>query len=114
MRLTYLLLPLLVFSCSEPKFLIHEKLEDMLQNDLKFMVSEIIAGSSDTNVLEEPYYIVENLLFFYGDTAWIYSSYAEVDFYYFRDIPIKQKRKYRYDVRFKSWDRYHKELYYTK
>lgn len=105
---------LLILGCAEPPYLVHKKLENTLQEDLKFMVAEIITGSSDTNVMAQPYYIITDLRFFKGDTARMYSGYADVDFFYFNDIPIKQKRKYRYDTRYRGWDRYYKELIFQK
>jgi len=101
---------LLLFGCAEPPYLIHQKLDATLHDDLKYMVGEVVKGSGKQNLLDKPYYIVKDLRFFQGDTANMYSGYAEVDFYYFRGIPMFQKRKYRYDVKYRNWDRYYKKL----
>jgi hypothetical protein len=102
----------LLVSCSDPSFVIHERLEDTLQGDLESMVAQIIKGSSEANVLDTPYFVIRNIKEFRGDTARIYSAYAEVDFYYFKDIKIAEKRKFRYDASRHYWDRYFKELFY--
>jgi len=101
---------LLTWGCSEPAFRLHEKLESRLQEDLKVMVAEVVKGSGKEHLLEKPYYVVVDLRFFEGDTAKIYAGYAEVDFFYYKDIGLKQKRKYRYDARRLYWDRYFKRM----
>ncbi|HSQ42406.1 MAG TPA: hypothetical protein VLM37_09025 [Fibrobacteraceae bacterium] len=103
-----------LFGCSEPPFRIHEKLDGLLQSDLRYMTGEVMKGSGFRHLLERPYYIVRDLRFFSGDTAYYYSAYAEVDFFYFKDVAIFQKRKYRYDARYSYWDRYFKkEMFLT-
>ena len=104
------LLACLLSACSEPAFRVHEKLDSQLQEDLKVMVAEVIKGSGKDHLLAEPYFEIKDLRFFTGDTAKKYSGYAEVDFYYYRDIGLYQKRKYRYDVRKYYWDRYYKKM----
>lgn len=108
LALTFLILA----GCAEPPERIHRKLEVMLQNDLKFTVGEVQKETGKTYLLEEPYYVIRDLRFFEGDTARTYSAYAEVDFYYFKDIGIYQKRKYRYDS-YRFWDRYYKKVMHT-
>ncbi|MDR0518123.1 MAG: hypothetical protein LBH25_13880 [Fibromonadaceae bacterium] len=105
-------LTLLFLSCADPAFRVHERLETTLQQDLEGMVAQIIKGSSKANVLDTPYFVVKDLKEFSGSKAEIYSAYAEVDFYYFKDIKIAEKRKFRYDARRHYWDRYFKELFY--
>lgn len=99
-------------SCADPSFVIHKRLETTLQQDLESMVAQIIKGSSKANVLDTPYFVIKDLREFKGDTANIYSAYAEVDFYYFKDIRIAEKRKFRYSANYHYWDRYFKELFY--
>ena len=111
-QLLAIIFAFLLVSCSDPSFVIHERLEDTLQGDLESMVAQIIKGSSEANVLDTPYFVIRNIKEFRGDTARIYSAYAEVDFYYFKDIKIAEKRKFRYDASRHYWDRYFKELFY--
>jgi len=106
------LIALLLTSCADPPFRVHERLEDILQQDLESMVAQIIKGSSKANVLDTPYFVIKDLKEFRGDTAQIYSAYAEVDFYYFKDIRLGEKRKFRYDARRHYWDRYFKEMFH--
>jgi len=103
---------LILTSCADPAFRVHERLETTLQQDLQSMVAQIIKGSSKQNVLDTPYFVIKDLREFHGDTAKIYSAYAEVDFYYLKDIKIAEKRKFRYDANRHYWDRYFKELFY--
>ncbi|MDR2580340.1 MAG: hypothetical protein LBC85_05035 [Fibromonadaceae bacterium] len=103
---------LLLASCADPSFRVHERLESALQADLESMVAQIIKGSSKENVLDTPYFIIRDLREFRGDTAKIYSAYAEVDFYYFKNIKVAEKRKFRYDARRRYWDRYFKEWFF--
>jgi len=99
-------LALLIVSCSEPPFRIHQKLETMLQGDLKYIVGEVEKGSGKEHLLRTPYFVIRDIRFFEGDTARIYSAYAEVDYYYYKDIAMYQVRKYRYNTSYRSWDRY--------
>jgi hypothetical protein len=103
---------LLLISCADPSFRIHERLEVALQQDLENMVAQVIKGSSKANVLDTPYFVIKDIKEFSGSKAEIYSAYAEVDFFYFKDIKIAEKRKFRYDARRHYWDRYFKELFY--
>jgi len=103
---------LLLVSCADPPFIVHERLEEILQRDLQSMVAQIIKGSGKENVLDTPYFVIKDLREFRGDTAQIYSAYAEVEFYYFRNIKIAEKRKFRYDASRHYWDRYFKEWFY--
>ncbi|WP_407455978.1 hypothetical protein [Fibrobacter sp.] len=96
--------------CSEPTERIENKLTPYLQEDLKFMVAETIRSSKDKSVLlDTPYYRVKDFRLFEGAEARIYAAYAEVDFFIYRDIAMHEKRKYRYDVNTRGWDRYKKE-----
>ena len=96
--------------CSEPTERIENKLTDYLQDDLKFMVAETIRSSKDKGVLlDTPYYRVKDFRLFDGAEARIYAAYAEVDFFIYKDIAMHEKRKYRYDVNTRGWDRYKKE-----
>lgn len=104
----------ILVGCSEPAYRIHEKLDEILQSDLKYITAEVMVGSEKRYLLEEPYYKIVDLRFFQGDTARLYSGYAEVDFFYLKDIPVMQKRKYRYDARFRYWDRYFKKSLFLK
>ena len=82
----------------------------MLQGDLKYIVGEVEKGSGKTHLLNNPYFVIRDLRFFHGDTARLYAAYAEVDFYYYKDISMYQVRKYRYDAGYRNWDRYFKNL----
>lgn len=106
---------LVALGCSERPDRIEKKLEGYLQEDLKFMVAETIhaAGSKD-GLLEEPYYRVKDFRLFEGSSAEIYSAYAEVDFFIYKDIAMHEKRKYRYDAQTRHWDRYLKKLLFGK
>jgi len=108
----YILFLVLFASCADPAFKVHERLEDTLQGDLENMVAQIIKGSSRENVLDTPYFVIRDLREFRGDTARIYSAYAEVDFYYFKNVKIAEKRKFRYDANRHYWDRYFKEWFH--
>ena len=97
--------------CSEPTERIENKLTDYLQDDLKFMVAETMkASKSRDGLLDTPYYRVKDFRLFDGAEARIYAAYAEVDFFIYKDIAMHEKRKYRYDVNTRGWDRYKKEL----
>lgn len=100
----------LLMGCSEPTERIENKLTSYLQDDLKFMVAETIKSSKDKGVLlDTPYYRVKDFRLFDGAEARIYAAYAEVDFFIYKDIAMHEKRKYRYDVNTRGWDRYKKE-----
>ena len=109
---------LLFISCSEKQDSINSKLDTILQDDLKYMVGEVAKNSSADNVIEKPYYIIDDYIKFPADSGRVYSEMAVVSFYYFKDVDIKQVRKYRYKVSpFLSnaisksyWDRFDKKL----
>jgi len=110
--LCFFLLTLL--GCSEPAFRIHEKLETIAQGDLKFIVGEVMQSSGKAHLLDTPYYVIRDLRFYSGDSARVIAGYAEIDYFYYRDVGLKQKRKYRYDARSRNWDRYFKKLEFIK
>lgn len=114
MRKSILLLTCLVLflGCAERPERLEAKLTDFLQEDLKFMVAEVMAGGKPETLLDSPYYVIRDLRFFEGASAEIYSGYAEVDFFIYDKIPMFQKRKYRYDVHYRQWDRYLKQWGY--
>ena len=105
----------ILFGCAEPTERIENKLTDYLQDDLKFMVAETMkASKSREGLLDTPYYRVKDFRLFDGAEARIYAAYAEVDFFIYKDIAMHEKRKYRYDVNTRGWDRYKKELKFGK
>lgn len=110
----YLLIAVLfaLFGCSESTDRIENKLTPYLQEDLKFMVAETMrtSGNDRQAILDTPYYRVKDFRLFEGAESRIYAAYAEVDFFIFKDIAMHEKRKYRYDVHGRHWDRYLKTL----
>ncbi|GHV13654.1 hypothetical protein AGMMS49938_08540 [Fibrobacterales bacterium] len=112
MRLLIVIVIFFLSACADPPFRVHERLQDTLQGDLKSMVAQVIKGSSKANVLDTPYFVIKDLREFRGDTANVYSAYAEVEFFYFKDIKIAEKRKFRYDANRHYWDRYFKEWFF--
>lgn len=106
---------ILLLACSEPTDRIEKKLETFLQDDLTFNIAEYLHSSGDKSaLLDTPYYRIKDFRLFEGAKAEIYSAYAEVDFFMYKDIAIHEKRKYRYDVHTRHWDRYLKKLYFGK
>ncbi|OWV00848.1 hypothetical protein [Fibrobacter sp. UWR2] len=114
MRYTILLtLALFLLGCSERTERIENKLNAYVQEDLKFIVAQTIHASGDrSGILDTPYYRVKDFRLFAGDTAAVYSAYAEVDFFIYQDIQMHEKRKYRYNAHARQWDRYYKALKY--
>lgn len=103
----------MLLGCSEPPERVEMKLSSYLQEDLKFMVAEKLKASHDRqSLLDSPYYKIRDLRFFDGSHAKIYSAYAQVDFYVFRNIKMYETRKYRYDPNARHWDRYLKQLHF--
>lgn len=79
------------------------------------MVAETVRSSGDkSGLLETPYYRVKDFRLFEGAEARIYAAYAEVDFFIYKDVAMHEKRKYRYDVSTRKWDRYLKVLKFGK
>jgi len=114
-KILFLLILALLSSCSEPTERIEKKLLTYLQEDLKFMVAETLnANATKEDLLEEPYYKVRDFRLFEGAEAEIYAAYAEVDFYIYRNLAMFEKRKYRYEVHGRHWDRYSKVLKFGK
>ena len=114
-RVIYLLVALLLVGCSERTDRIENKLNAYVQEDLKFIVAQTIHASGDrSGILDTPYYRVKDFRLFQGDTAAIYSAYAEVDFFIYKDIAMYERRKYRYDVSARQWDRYLKDLHFGR
>ena len=106
----FFVLCLLLMACSEKQVVIEKKLEHTLQDDLKWIVAEVVRGSGKSGLLDEPYYVIEDLKYFQGDTARVFAAYAYAKFYYYKDLMLIQERKYRYNTQRKFWDRYHKKL----
>ncbi|MBR4786240.1 MAG: hypothetical protein IK012_13475 [Fibrobacter sp.] len=111
--LPLLALALVLLGCSERTERIENKLNAYVQEDLKFIVAQTIHASGDrSGILDTPYYRIKDFRLFAGDTAAVYSAYAEVDFFIYQDIQMHEKRKYRYNVHARQWDRYFKALKY--
>lgn len=111
--LILLAISLILLGCSERTERIENKLNAYVQEDLKFIVAQTIHASGDrSGILDTPYYRVKDFRLFAGDTAAIYSAYAEVDFFIYQDIQMHEKRKYRYNAHARQWDRYYKALKY--
>jgi hypothetical protein len=106
------ILPFLIFllSCSEDPVTLHQKLDQILKDDLKFMVAEVMQKSQNKFISAKPYYAVKDFKIFKGDTARIFKAYAKVHFYYYKGVDVVQVRKYRYDTNKLYWDRYYKKL----
>lgn len=103
---------LFLVACSESPDRLESKLTPYLQEDLKFMVAEILKDGNPEAVADSPFYVIRDLRFFDGVTAEGFSGYAEVDFYVYKKVKMHQKRKYRYDAHYMQWDRYLKKLEY--
>jgi len=115
MRFAILFLSILVLlGCSERTDRIEQKLESYLQEDLKFMVAQTMRASGKEALKDEPYYRVKDFRLFEGAAAEVYSAYAEVDFFIYKDIAMYERRKYRYDVSARQWDRYLKDLHFGR
>ncbi len=97
-------------ACSDSPETIQRKLDEYLQNDLRMIVAQQLQEVDSAHIAEEPYYVVEDLIFFQGDTANAYAAYAEVSFYFYQEINIKEVRKYRFNAQYHYWDRYEKKL----
>ena len=111
--LPLLALALVLLGCSERTERIENKLNAYVQEELKFIVAQTIHASGDrSGILDTPYYRIKDFRLFAGDTAAIYSAYAEVDFFIYQDIQMHEKRKYRYNAHARQWDRYFKALKY--
>ncbi|NLO23603.1 MAG: hypothetical protein GX116_04640 [Fibrobacter sp.] len=109
----FLFIVFFFLSCSEPTERIQSKLHPFLQEDLKFMVAEVLsAKGTKEDLLDTPYYSIQEFRQFEGAKAEIYAAYAEVDFYIYKKINLHQKRKYRYDTHYRRWDRYYKKYFF--
>ena len=59
-------------------------------------------------LLDTPYYKIRDLRFFDKTHSKMYSAYAVVDFFIYRNIKMYERRKYRYNSDYWFWDRYFK------
>jgi hypothetical protein len=89
---------------------IRQNLEVIARGDLAYIVQEIRVLDSTELVPQPSYKVVEYKVLPQSD---IYSVKAVVEYYYFKDIKIKQVRKYRYQFRARQWERYDKTLVNT-
>ncbi len=77
------------------------------------MVAQTLKASQDKNaLLDSPYFKIRDLRFFTAERSKMYSAYADVDFFIYRDIKMYEERKYRYDNHFLQWDRYLKRWHF--
>ena len=90
---------LFVVSCKEKESSIEEKFSTILAGDM----DAILDGLDTTLILPQPY---DTILEWQQYDEGIYSHRAVVEFYFYRTIPLKIVRKYRYSVRAKKWERY--------
>jgi hypothetical protein len=109
----FLLTAFLLLGCAEPPEQIEEKLSEYLQDDLKFMVAQTLRASNDREaLLDTPYYKIRDLRFFDKEHSKMYSAYANVEFYIYRNIKMYEERKYRYNNTYLHWDRYLKRWHF--
>ena len=109
-KLLFLLFLPVFFGCGEPDGLVRQKLDLVLEDDLKVMVEEIRQKDASA-VLEKPYYRVVQYENFQKSV--LFQRKAVVEFYYFRTIQMIQVRKYRYSNLQRQWNRYFKALEYN-
>ena len=77
------------------------------------MVAQTLKASNDKGaLLDSPYFKIRDLRFFDKEHSKMYSAYANVEFFIYRDIEMFEERKYRYDNRFLQWDRYLKRCHF--
>ncbi|MGL1901817.1 MAG: hypothetical protein OCC49_06755 [Fibrobacterales bacterium] len=100
----------LLIGCTDSRFTIEKKLDSLLQSDLKMIVAQQLNEVERKNILDTPYYRVDDLRFFQGDTANLYAAYARVSFFFYQEIALKEVRKYRFNAQYNYWDRYEKKL----
>jgi hypothetical protein len=101
---------ILLIGCSEPSFKRDQKLHQIVQEDLKFIVAEILSATGDTYLLEKPYYQVSDYRIYQGDTARTIEALAIVHFHYISEDRVFEERRYRYQSKGKYWDRYYKKM----
>ncbi len=104
-RIIYItLISIFLSGCfSESQDIVHKKLEIILQDDLNYIKSEI----DSTEVMDSTFYKIILFKHFPNDLNFSYK--AVVEFYYLKNIKMKQVRKYRYRILQKKWDRYVKQ-----
>ena len=93
-----------ISSCSmESQNTIRKKLKTIARADLEYIISE----TDSSEVMDSAYYKI--VLFKYFPKDMNFSYKAVVDYYYFKNVKMKQVRKYRYRRLQKKWDRYLKK-----
>lgn len=77
------------------------------------MVAATLKASHDkAALLDSPYFRIRDLRFFDKEHSKMYSAYADVEFFIYRDIKMYEERKYRYDNTYLQWDRYFKKWHF--
>lgn len=104
------LLLILFSGCSESPERISQKLDALCQDELRYIVAEVVRNGADSTLLDRPYYKIDSLIYFQGDTSAIFSAYAQVSYHYFKEIRLYRERKYRYWTDYLYWDRFSKKL----
>ena len=107
--LFFLLLPVF-FACSETDDLIRQKLEFVLEDDLRTIADEIRKTDASA-LLDRPFYRIMSYQAF--DKNLSFNRKAVVEFYYLRKIQMIQVRKYRYSPAMRQWQRYDKVVEYN-
>lgn len=103
--LAILFLSLFLVSCSsETEESVREKFDKIIEGDLE----AIVDGLSEATILDSPY---TNLIDWekYEDGQFHYR--AVVEFYFYRTLPKKIIRKYRYNAAEKKWERYYNQYH---
>jgi hypothetical protein len=106
------LLSLIWVGCGENTKEVEAKLPPLLQDDLQFMVAEVLRSGDSSMVRKTPIYRILDLKHYPKDSSYTLSGYAEVEFIYLAGNSICQTRKYRYLREGGYWDRYEKRLKY--
>lgn len=110
-KVCFLLLTALLAGCGGGnRDRMNDRLVRVLDSDLAAMVSETTKGDTSA-ALAKPYYRVDEYKL--TEDNYRFGCRAEVTFFYFKKIRMKQTRKYRYSRIRGEWERYAKDLTYN-
>ncbi len=115
----FLMLPSLcwvffILACSGSPERVKKRLNILAQKELEFIVNEIREKGKDSTLEKSPYFRIDTLQLFSGDTGRKIKAYAVVHYHYLKSDKFFQVRKYRYNLDAGGiWERYELKIKYN-
>ncbi len=96
-----------LLACGAPSDVIQKELQDIGKADLEVIVKSLPEMAQREALLPKPYFVVDTLAIYHGDSSLVFQAYAKLVFFYLDpSLDLCQVRKYRYRRSARVWERF--------